>query len=216
MTIYGITGLDWEAFKGCSKLRRVNLPNLTSSGKWTFESSSIEMMLAEKLTTIQSCFLRYCRNLKQAYFPSATIVESGVFQGCERLTRLKLGDVTRIDSGAFQGCQMLSDINLDHVVTVDNNAFENCVSLTKLNLPVATEVRYSSFLNCSGLVEVHMPNVTNIGTTTFKQCTKIKFIDLSSMSESIVLSSYENWGIQSGCTIKCKDDSTGETKTIII
>ena len=36
------------------------------------------------------------------------------------------------------------------------------------------------------------------------------------LSESTVLSSYENWGIQSGCTIKCKDDSTGETKTIIV
>ena len=172
---YSVTGIDENAFFGCSGLTSVEIPNsVTSIGGWAF---------------------RGCSSLTSAEIPnSVTSIGYDAFYGCESLTSVEIpSSVTSIDDNVFVGCSGLTKI----VVANDNTAYDsrnNCNAIieTASNTLIAgcqntiipngvTSIGEWAFYDCSDLTSVTIPSsVTTIGVGAFYNCPGLANIDVAS------------------------------------
>ena len=126
-----------SAFKGCSELRMLTLPQgITHIGNQAFSGAGI--------TGIS--------------IPSGvTKIELGTFYECIHLTAVEIpAGVTEIATGAFAWCTALAQVTLpEGVATVADQAFSNCVRLTDISIPKSvTSIGSNVFSNCASLKNV--------------------------------------------------------------
>ena len=134
---YAVTGINKEAFYGCSALEEVTLPaGLTSIGESAF---------------------RGCSAMSSIIVPNAvTSLGASAFRDCSALTSVVLGSsVAGFGEYAFYGCSLLESINIPESVTyIHSNAFEYCKSLTSFIVPKnVTDIRSYAFRN-TGITSV--------------------------------------------------------------
>ena len=156
---YPVTSIGVYAFKNCSELTSVTLPNcVTTIGESAFQGCSklTSVILPNCVTTIGQSAFQGCRGLTSIVVPnSITSIGAGAFRDCSLLTvelhckdvlawfcgissinNINIGDeVTSIGSGAFYNCSGLTSVTIGNGVTsIDDDAFADCNSLTSVNI----------------------------------------------------------------------------------
>ena len=164
-TTYSVTSIGNGAFRECSGLTSVSIPNsVTSIGYSAFYG---------------------CSGLTSVTIPnSVTSIGNGSFRECSGLTSVSIpNSVTSIGNSAFYYCIGLTSVNIPNSVTsIENWAFSYCSGLTSVTIPNSvTYIGGHAFYRCSGLTSVTIPNsVTTIGESAFADCSSLNSINVAS------------------------------------
>lgn len=144
-----VTAIAGEAFKDCSKITQINIPeSVTSIGDNAFESctSLKKIVIAGSSCTVGEAAFLYCSSLEDITLPSALkIINDDTFYGCTSLASIVIPEtVEAIGNEAFRICSSLAQVNIPASVRViRKNAFIGCTSVTAYNVASGNEV-YSS------------------------------------------------------------------------
>ena len=132
----GIIEIGQFAFRGCTTLTSITLPNsITTIGAEAFARSGLTSInWPARATTIQSNIFNGCTNLETVLIAEGIInIRDGVFKGCTALTNINLpSTISNIGQEAFHGCSSLTTIIIpDSVqkITFGSNVFQGCRSL---------------------------------------------------------------------------------------
>ena len=183
-TTYSVTAFDDDinihvgAFKGCSGLTSVTIPNsVTSIGNYAFYncSSLTSVTIPNSVTWIGSYAFWFCYVLTSVTIPnSVTSIGNYAFNGCTDLTSVTIpNSVTSIGESAFHYCTNLTSVSIGSGVTsIGNYAFQSCHSLTSVTIPNSvTSIGNSAFNGCTDLTTVTIGSgVTSIGNYAFQNC----------------------------------------------
>ena len=199
---YDVTSIGEEAFRGCTGLTSIDLPDgLTSIEDYAFTDCTglTSIDLPDDLTSIGYGTFSYCTGLTSIDLPAGlTSIEGYAFCGCRGLTSIDLpAGLTSIEDAAFKGCYGLTSIDLpDGVTSIGRFAFDGCDGLTSIDLPDGLKsIGSDAFRGCTGLTSIDLPDgLTSIGNETFLGCTGLTSIDLPDGVTSIGRSAFE------GCT----------------
>ena len=108
-----MTSIGGSAFRDCSGLTSVTIPN--------------------SVTSIGGSAFSYCSGLTSVTIPnSVTSIGGGAFYGCSGLTSVTIpNSVTSIDNSAFSDCSGLTSVTIPNSVTyIGEQAFANCDEMT--------------------------------------------------------------------------------------
>ncbi len=184
---YSVRGIEYLAFKDCSGLTTITLPN--------------------SIYYIESEAFSGCSGLSSINLPDPlTYIGDHLFFGCSSLTSIIIpNSVTEIDKFAFDGCSGLTSITLSNsLTTIGYQAFCHCSGLTSITLPNSlTTIGNHAFSGCSSLTSIKLPNsLESIENNTFAFCTGMKNIEVDADNQTY--SSYD--GIlynKSQTTLEC-------------
>ena len=101
-----ITELPNTAFKGCEKLKSVNLTNITKIGTNVFEGcTELTDVTLPRIQTLTKNAFKGCTKLKNASFDTVKKFNTAPFEGCTKLSKLSLPtpEPISIGSGIFGG-----------------------------------------------------------------------------------------------------------------
>ena len=185
---YSVTSIGWYAFKNCSGLTSVTIPNsVTSIGESAFSwcSGLTSVTIPNSVTSIGNQAFQHCSGLTSVTIPnSVTSIGNQAFQYCSGLTSVTIpNSVTSIGDYAFSNCSGLTSVTIGNSVTsIGNGAFSGCSGLTSVTIPNSvTSIGWYAFNNCSGLTSVTIPNsVTSIGWYAFNNCSGLTSVTIGS------------------------------------
>ena len=184
-TIRQINGKS--GFQGCTNLRRVVLPDETTSfGENAFKDCTAleEFVVGAGCDSIGWTAFQNCSALSTFTVPANSAIKTinpGAFMNCSSLTRFP-----------FENCPLLE--------TVNNNAFRG-TGLSAADMSQCPKIKSfgsSVFQDCTALASVTFPAdcpVTSIGASFFQNCTALTTVDLSICSNLTVIGN----GAFSGC-----------------
>ena len=183
-----------NAFRGCTALIKVDVPNATAVGDNAFRGcTSLASINLQKAVTIGARALHGCVALTAIELPEVTGIADGTFQNCTALANAVLPAATTVGDYAFLHCAALTSISLPETTTVGHNAFTGCTSLAFVDAPKAETVGEGAFTICPNLTDVNIPNVTAIGNYAFHECASLTSIDMPNVT---AIGSY----VFNGCT----------------
>ena len=183
---YSVTSIGRDAFRRCSDLTSVVIPNsVTSIGNCAFDECSglTSVEIPNSVTSIGSYVFEDCSGLTSVVIGNGvTSIEQSAFSGCSGLTSVVIGNsVTIIGGDAFRYCSGLTSVEIPNSVTsIEGNAFYDCSSLTSVEIPNSvTSIGGYAFAYCSGLTSVEIPNsVTSIGNAAFCHCSGLTSVEI--------------------------------------
>ena len=150
---YNVTAIMGNAFRGCSELTSVTIPNsITVIGSDAFLGTAWYNNQPDGLVYAGLVAYKY-----KGTMPSGTSLN------------IKEGTLG-IAGSAFLDCIGLSNITMPNSVThIEGSAFEGCSALTNITIPNSViKIGLSAFSGCSELASISIPNsVTFIGTDAF-------------------------------------------------
>ena len=182
---YTVTSIGSSAFRDCSSLTSVTIPN--------------------SVTSIDDHAFSRCSSLTSITIPNSVIsIGEAAFGICSSLTTVTIGNsVTIIDKNAFRECSGLKSIIIPNsVTTVGNYVFQDCSSLESVIINNAVIGR-EMFNNCSNLTTVAISNsVTSIGNIPFYKCSNATlYCEFEKTSKPSGWSSELNTRTKWGCKV---------------
>ena len=152
---YPVVGISRDAFKNCSSLTSITLPNtIHNIREYAFEGcSGLEsVVIPNSVTSIGENVFCNCTSLSSATLPDTIkYIPAAAFGNCSSLTSIEIPNtVTFIGNGAFAGSGLTS-IEIPYSVTdISGYAFQNCTGLTSVVIPLpVNEVGFCAFKGCS-------------------------------------------------------------------
>ena len=216
---YTVTSIGNSAFRGCTGLTSVNIPNsVTSIGNDVFYGCKglTSVTIPNSVTSIGNSAFSDCRGLTSVTIPnSVTSISRYAFKGCPGLTSVTIpNSVTYIDEYAFSGCSGLTSVTIPNSVTsIGRDAFADCSSLTSVTIPNSvTSIREYAFRYCSKLEDVYCyaEKVPSTDASAFEG-SYIEYSTLHVIGSSLSL--YQATAPWSGFgTIKALEGTEAETK----
>ena len=181
-----VTSIGNEAFKNCSSLTSINIPDsVTSIGERAFLSCSdlTSITIPNSVTSIEQAAFFDCSSLTNITIPSnVSLIKSSVFTNCTSLISITIPDsVISIGINAFYSCRSLTSITIPSSVTsIGDNAFRECSGLTSITIPDSvTSIGDNAFNDCTSLTSVTIPDsVTSIGREAFYRCSDLTSITI--------------------------------------
>ena len=205
-----VTSIGSDAFKGCTGLTSITLPeSVTSIGSDAFSDCTglTSITIPESVTSIGSSAFYGCTGLTSITIPSSvTSIVWMAFDGCTGLTSITIPEsVTLIGYGAFSGCTGLTSIEIpDSITEIGSYAFSGCTGLTSIDIPDSiTAIGSYAFSGCTGLTSIiFSAEVTTISEGAFNGCTGLTNIIIPNGVTSIEGSSVAFWsrGAFQDCT----------------
>ena len=158
---YSVTSIGVDAFKDCSSLASVTIPN--------------------SVTSIGAQAFRGCKALQSVTIPnSVTNIGGSAFEGCKALQSVTIPNrVTNIGGFAFCGCSSLESVTIPNSVkSIDNGVFYGCSSLESVTIPNSVKsIGSYAFYGCSSTTSINIPNsVTSIDDKAFSGCSGLTSI----------------------------------------
>ena len=203
-TTYSVMSIRSSAFRGCSGLTSITIPNSVTSigGAAFFDCSSLtSITIPNSVTSIGSSAFRGCSSLTTVNIPnSVTSIGSSTFSGCSSLTSPLYNahyfaymptsysgayaipeGIKKIADDAFSYCSSLTSVTIPNSVTsIGDYAFQCCYALTSITIPNSvTTIAGHAFEYCSRLTSITIPNsVTSIGWSAFFYCSSLTSITI--------------------------------------
>lgn len=181
----GVETIGNSAFKGCTELPSINIPNsVTKIGDNAFmdceELDSIK--IPDSVTSIGDNAFSGCKNLKEVTIGDGIkIIPKNAFYNCTNLDKITIGNkVWKIEENAFDGCGKLDKIKIPNTVTeISKDAFEGCTSFKKVTIDSQNIVNdFSKIFNDLQIEEVIIgDNVEKIGVV-FKGCKSLEEVTI--------------------------------------
>lgn len=196
-----VTGIGEGAFKECSRLWRITIPDsVTSIGREAFNQCiTLESIaIPDGVTNISYRAFWRCFSLSAVLLPdNVTVIGEQAFEGCGGLTTITIPDgVTSIGREAFRSCSLADGITIpDGVTSIGEGVFSGC-DFNSITIPDnITSIGSNAFYNCMNLTAVTIPDtVTSIGERAFQRCSRLETITLP--DNISMISNY----MLSGCT----------------
>ena len=203
-TEYTVTGIGDNAFRSCSGLTSISIPNtITTIGNSAFRGcNSLESItLLENIATIGNNAFADCSqliiNCEASSKPNgwSNTWNSGnciVKWDCNTWSLSDNGVLTLRKNFSFGTADnypwhnsrnaITSIILSDSVTTIGDYAFSNCTKVTSLTIPNAvTTIGQYAFFDCSGLTSITIPNsVTSVGNSAFNNCSSLTSVTTES------------------------------------
>mgnify|MGYP002605128649 CR=1 FL=1 len=162
---YNVTSIGEYAFRYCSYLTSVTIPNsVTFIGSYAFRSCSglTSVTIPNSIVSIGYEAFAYCSGLTSVTIPnSMASIGSSAFFGCSGLTSVMIpNSVTSIGDDAFSGCSGLTSVTIPYFVTsIGSSAFSGCSGLTSVTIPNSvTSIGSNAFCDCSSLETIYVQN----------------------------------------------------------
>ena len=178
-----VTSIGPAAFKDCSKLTSVTIPeSVTSIGHSAFSgcSSLTSVTIPDSVTSIGDRAFQYCSNLTSVTIGnSVTSIEGWTFDYCGSLTSVRIPEsVTSIGKKAFAHCSSLTSVTIGNSVTsIGDLAFYDSVSLTSVTIPDSViSIGNRAFEYCGLTSVIFGMSVTSIGSSAFAYCNNLENI----------------------------------------
>lgn len=176
-----VTAIEKNAFRKCSGLTAVSLPNsVTTIGVSAFygcnELSSIS--LGNNVVSIGDCAFEDCVKLASFDIPNSVVsIGERAFVGCASLISIEIpSSVKDMPNNAFGGCSGIEYVAL-HCQNIGTWFMDNSsVKEVFFGNNVQTISDYA-FVNCSGLSSLTIPfGVSSMGAAAFKGCNSLKVV----------------------------------------
>ena len=188
----GVTEISSEAFRGCTGLTSVTIPNsVTSIDFQAFaETGLTSVTIPDSVTKIeQQAFRGSAELLSITIGNGVTSIGANAFAYCTSLSSIYIPDgVTTLGSMAFEGCTSLTSARIpDSVSNIGYDTFANCINLTSVTIGNGVEsISNYAFYNCNRLTSVTIPDsVTSIGSSAFQYCTGLTSVVIGNSVSSI-------------------------------
>ena len=174
-----------EAFAGCKKLKRVEIPY--------------------GVISVGDCAFYNCSSLTEIEIPdSVKYIGAPVFVNCTSLKRIKVGKnvdhVGHLEAmqplyGDYQYDSYAKEFILSEGIKfIEALAFEGYSNLTHIKIPDSVKyIGKEAFWNCENLKEISIPDGVKIGTYAFLFCSSLQYVRLPGDMKEI------KSGIFSGC-----------------
>ena len=152
-TTYSVTSISNEAFRWCSSLISVNIPN--------------------SVTAISTYVFNDCSSLSTITIPnSVTSIGGSTFEGTPWYNNLSDGMIYAGKVAYKHKGTMPNNTNItivDGTVAIGEGAFYNCSNLVSIHIPNSvTTIGAYAFRDCSALTSIEIPySVTDIGNSAF-------------------------------------------------
>lgn len=193
-----ITSIGDDAFWNCSSLTSVHISDIAAWCAISFASYS-----SNPLETAQHLFFNG-EEIKKLVIPNGvTSIGDYAFSSCRGLTSITIpNSVTSIGVGAFSSCTGLTSVTIPNGVTsIGVSAFGSCTSLSSVTIPNSV-ISISGFDGCTGLNSITIPNsVESIDRCAFWGCTGLTSIIIPNSVTSIGVSAFRGCSGLSSVTI---------------
>jgi len=200
--IYKVTSIRDHAFRYCTALSSITIPNsVTSIGISAFSgcTSLTSITLPIGVTQIGNTAFMNCESLKTIDFSrceNLTIIYPDAFKRCNSLEYIdfsKCTNLTKIDQSVFSECTVLRDIVFPHgLTTIASQAFNCCFQLTSITIPNSVKnIGSYTFTNCNNLINVtyngtiEQWNTISLDSNWWKSNTKITEVICSNGTVSL-------------------------------
>ena len=166
-----VTSIGREAFKNCSELKSVTIPDGVTGIEWEA--------------------FRYCKGLASVTIPEGvTHIGVNAFCDCGGLKSVTLPSSLKvIDWGGFGRCVGLTSVTIPNgVERIWHDAFNGCSGLKSVVIPDSvTSIGDRAFIGCRELESVAIPaGLASIGKGVFGGCDALKLINVDPGNQALM------------------------------
>ena len=177
-TEYSVTNIGEFAFRECTELTSVTIPNsVISIGHEAFSGCTglTSVTIPKNVTSIGDAAFIGCNGLTSVTIPnSVTSIGNAAFMDCKNLPSITIpNSVTSLGTQVFSYCSSLTSITISNNVTsIEGDAFSYCSALTSINIPNSvTNIGHQAFYSCNVLASITIGSgIKTIDTSAFSSC----------------------------------------------